>query len=185
MHEGVIADRYAKAFLAYTDAHGLSAAVSAQTGTLLSAMGRLPQFRQALVALLDLSLDERISLLRAAVAPQKLEEPIEKLYRLMEGHGRTAQFRMAMLDYLTMYREENGIRMVMVTTATPDEGMSRKAAGLVEKVFGQGIEPVYKVDPDIVGGFILDTWGYRLDASVRGALERTEKQFRDNNKRKV
>lgn len=185
MQEGIIADRYARAFLAYTDAHGLSEAVTAQVSTLLSAMGRLPQLRQALVAVLDLSLKERLSLLRSSVAPQKLEGSIERLYLLMEEHGRTAQFRMALLDYLTMYRKEKGIRMVMVTTATPDEGMSRKAAGLVEQVFGQSVEPVCKVDPDIVGGFILDTWGYRLDASVRGALERTEKQFRDNNKRKV
>ncbi|MBQ0097088.1 MAG: F0F1 ATP synthase subunit delta [Bacteroidales bacterium] len=185
MHEGIIADRYAKAFLAYTDAHGLSAAVTAQVSTLLSAMGKLPRFRQALEAVLDLPLEERLALLRSAVDPQRLEDPIERLYRLMEEHGRTAQFRMALLDYLTIYRKEKGIRMVMVTTATPDVEMSRKAAGLVEQVFGQNVEPVCKVDPDIVGGFILDTWGYRLDASVRGALERTEKQLRVNNKRKV
>lgn len=185
MHEGIIADRYARAFLAYTDGHGLSAAVTAQVSVLLSAMGRLPQFRQALFALIDLPLEERVSLLRAAVAPQTLEEPIERLYRLMETHGRTPQFRMALLDYLTMYREENGIRMVMVTTATDDKEMSEQASALVRDVFGKEVEPVCKVDPDIVGGFILDTWGYRLDASVRGALKRTEKQFRDNNKRKV
>lgn len=185
MHEGIIADRYARAFLAYTDAHGLSEAVTAQVSALLSAMGKAPQFRQALTSTLALPLEQRISLLGAAVAPGKLEEPVERLYRLMEEHGRTAQFRMALLDYLTMYREEKGIRMVMVTTATDDREMSEKAAGIIKDVFGKDIEPVSRVNPDIVGGFILDTWGYRLDASVRGALERTEKQFRENNKRKV
>lgn len=185
MHDGIIADRYARAFLAYTDAHGISEAVSGQAGPLLSLMGRLPEFRSALASAFGLSFEDRLSLLKAAVNPAPLDGAIERFYSLMDRNGRTELFRIALLDYLTLYRESRGIKMVRVTTACDDGQMAESIGRLASRAFGRKVSVVHKVDPEIIGGFIVESWDSRLDASVRGSLERVGKQLKAKHIRKV
>ena len=185
MHDGIIADRYAKAFLEYTDAHGKSQAVADQVSVVLSAMGRLPKFRDSVTGEYVLEFEERLSLLRSALAPAVIEESLVNLYSLMNRNGRLEQFRMTLLDYLVLYRKENNIRVVMITSASGDEKITEMAGMMAEKEFGQDVVSLQRVDPDLVGGFIIDSWGYRLDASVRGALEKMDKGLKEKNKRKV
>ena len=42
-----------------------------------------------------------------------------------------------------------------------------------------------KVDPDIIGGFIFELDGYRLDASVENHLSRIRRQLVEKNNRIV
>ena len=42
-----------------------------------------------------------------------------------------------------------------------------------------------KVDPDLVGGFVFELDGYRLDASVANHLERLRRQLIEKNNRIV
>lgn len=185
MHDGIIAGRYAKAFLEYTDAHGKSKAVADQVSVLLSAMGKLPKFRASVSGAYAMDFAERLTLLKSALAPAAIEESLVNLYSLMNKNSRLEQFRMTLLDYLVLYRKENNVRMVMVTSANDDEKVAEMAGELAEKSFGQKVVSVQKVDPSLLGGFIIDSWGYRLDASVRGALEKMDKGLKGKNNRKV
>lgn len=185
MHDGIIAGRYAKAFLGYTDAHGKSKAVADQVSVLLSVMGKLPKLRDSVSGAYAMEFDNRLALLKSALAPAVMEESLANLYSLMDKNSRLEQFRMTLLDYLVLYRKENNIRMVMVTSASNDEKVAEMAGVLAEKKFGQKVVAAQKVDPGLLGGFIIDSWGYRLDASVRGALEKMDKGLKGKNKRKV
>ena len=44
--------------------------------------------------------------------------------------------------------------------------------GQIEQASGRTVEATRKVDPELIGGMILQAGSLRVDASVRGRLER-------------
>ena len=47
----------------------------------------------------------------------------------------------------------------------------------IEDAAGRKVEATQKVDPDLVGGIVLQVGSHRLDASVRGRLDRLRRQL--------
>ena len=76
------------------------------------------------------------------------------------------------LMYQKLYREAYGIIRVKVVTATDlkEEGLERIKA-FVRKHTDKTIEFVHKIDPAIIGGFILVIGTRQLDASLLRELK--------------
>jgi F-type H+-transporting ATPase subunit delta len=71
-----------------------------------------------------------------------------------------------------MAREE---RRLTVELTTARELTDAEADGIlkqIEEAAGRKVEATRKVDPDLVGGIVLQAGSLRVDASVRGRLER-------------
>ena len=47
----------------------------------------------------------------------------------------------------------------------------------IEKASGRPVVATRRVDPDLIGGIVLQVGSHRLDASVRGRLERLRRQL--------
>ena len=62
---------------------------------------------------------------------------------------------------------------VELTTAhrLSDEEFGR-VIGRIEEASGRKVQATRQVDPDLIGGIVLQAGSMRLDASVRGRLER-------------
>lgn len=192
MNNGVIAQRYAKAFFDLVMEHGSGRPdspecekVYAQVRVLLSLMGRMPEFSRALCDPRLASLQEKISLMGTAVAPEPLCEDISNLMTLMHRNCRDELFRIALLDFLTLYRQSKGLVMVQVTTATGSHNLDSYISELARDTFGGIADISVRKDPDLIGGFIIDSWGYRLDASVRTQLQNLRKSLTAITKRSV
>lgn len=185
MNSGQIASRYALAFHELVEGSGAADAVYGQVRVILSAMGRLPKFRLALTDPRALPLEEKLRLLEASVAPQQLQGAIADLLTLMHRKGRSEFFRLSLLDFLDLYRQKRGLVMVQLTTATAREDLVEPIERMVKDDFGKTAVVNSIVDPDIVGGFIFETWGHRLDASVRTALEQLRDELIQINRRLV
>ncbi len=88
---------------------------------------------------------------------------------LKEGRESTLQFMAA--SYITLYRKQKNIIRGKLTTATavsPDtEAKMRK---MVEQRTQGTVEFKTEVNPDLIGGFILEYDTYRMDASVKTKL---------------
>ena len=56
---------------------------------------------------------------------------------------------------------------------------------LIEQDRAGSVEFDTKVDPALIGGFVLQIGTTRIDASVAGQLKRVKKQFIEKNKRIV
>jgi F-type H+-transporting ATPase subunit delta len=68
---------------------------------------------------------------------------------------------------------EEGQLSVELTTAfdlTDDE--ARTIVGQIEQSSGRKVEATRAVDPNLIGGIVLQAGSLRVDASVRGRLER-------------
>ena len=183
VNAGVIAQRYATALFEFVESGNDPQKVYSQVRVILSSMRRVEKLRSILQEHFKVSLDERLGLLNAAVAPDTLSPELESFVRLLDTNGRMSLLQLSLLDFLGMYRDAHGYVMLQVTTATPSETLIPLISDTVRKKYGKTPVVNHVVNPDIIGGFICESWGYRLDASVRAALQRTCEQLIDKHKK--
>ncbi|MBA2330016.1 MAG: ATP synthase F1 subunit delta [Flavisolibacter sp.] len=102
--------------------------------------------------------------------------------KLLITKGREASLPEIIPLFIQQYKQRNNINVVQLTTATPISDSLKtqiinqvKASGNMEK-----IELEEKVDPKIIGGFILQAGDKLINASISYDLKEISKQF-DNN----
>ena len=95
---------------------------------------------------------------------------------LAERHRMPVVFRMRdELDRL--WRRENKLLPVSVTSAVElDSELVEGIGKRIEEQTGERVDLSSKVDPDVLGGLVLQVGNMVLDASVRNRLERLRKQ---------
>ena len=104
------------------------------------------------------------------------ENFVRFLELLAERHRMPAIFRIRR-EFDRLWRRENKLLPVSVTSAV--ELDSELVAGIgrrIEEQTGQRVELSSEVDPDVLGGLVLQVGNMVLDASVRNRLERLRKQ---------
>ena len=70
-------------------------------------------------------------------------------------------------------------------TALPDPGLKDKLKQVVLEKTGFDLILEESIDPDIIGGFILEVEDLRMDASVEAQFRRLRRELIDNNNRIV
>jgi len=98
--------------------------------------------------------------------------------RLIAEKGRAAELA-AFADALDdLVAAERDVLDVEITTA--EELSEQSFAGVlqqIEQASGRQVKASRAVDPDLIGGIVLQAGSLRLDASVRGRLERLRHDF--------
>ena len=101
---------------------------------------------------------------------------------LILDHKREEFAYLMALAYREIYRKENNISEVNITTAVklPDSEIAKLKA-VVEKSFRDSrFEYNYSVNPDIIGGFVIDVDSTRMDASLSSELEQLRQNLSSN-----
>jgi F-type H+-transporting ATPase subunit delta len=100
-------------------------------------------------------------------------ELVVNFLRLIAEKGRAAELADIVDELDVLVAAEQRILDVELTTATElsDEEFTR-ILGRIESSSGRKVQAERKVDPDLIGGIVLQAGSMRLDASVRGRLER-------------
>jgi F-type H+-transporting ATPase subunit delta len=149
--------------------------VREQLDDLVAAIGEVPE----LAALLDNP--ETESRVKADVLERVLggaDELVRNFVRLATEKGRAGEIREIAVEFEVLVAAEERILDVELTTATPlsDEEFGR-ILGHIEQASGHKVQAARSVDPDLIGGIVLQAGSMRLDASVRGRLERLRQQL--------
>ena len=74
-------------------------------------------------------------------------------------------------SYITLYRQQKNVirgRLITATAVSPET--EQKMRQMVESRTQGTVEFESEVNPDIIGGFILEYDTYRMDASVKSQL---------------
>lgn len=105
-----------------------------------------------------------------------------KFINLMVSKGREQNLAPVTGTFERLYNEREGIQEVQVTTAT---AMSDEVRQLIESKAAQlapGKKIILKtsIDPELIGGFVIEVQDQRYDASVRRELNDIRKQFAEN-----
>jgi F-type H+-transporting ATPase subunit delta len=102
------------------------------------------------------------------------EEPLFKNFLLLVAEkGRAGELEEIEREFERLIAIEERRLTVELTTArelTDDE--AKAIIEQIEQAAGRTVEATRSVDPDILGGIVLQAGSYRADASVRGRLER-------------
>jgi len=86
-------------------------------------------------------------------------------------------------EFIVQYNEFKSISTAVLTSATPLSEASLnsiKAKLLASNITNESVEIETKVDPNILGGFIIEIGDKLYDASVAHKLETLKKQFTGN-----
>ena len=101
------------------------------------------------------------------------DELVHNFLRLIALKGRAGQIPGIRDEFQALVDRAQGRVAVELTTAfelSDDEAASIVAQ--IEQSSGRKVEATRKVDPELVGGMILQAGSLRVDASVRGRLQR-------------
>ncbi len=101
------------------------------------------------------------------------DELVRNFLRLLVEKGRAAEVREVADEFEALVAAEEGVLDVELTTAyeLSDEEFS-SIVGRIEKASGRKVQATRSVDPSLIGGLVLQAGSMRLDASVRGRLDR-------------
>jgi F-type H+-transporting ATPase subunit delta len=166
---------YARALFDAAQDKGRLATVSEQLEDLVAAIADVPE----LAALLENP--ETESRVMADVLERVLggaDDLIRNFVRLVAEKGRAGEIPEIAQEFEALVAAEERILDVELTTATElSEEEYRRILGRIEEGSGHKVQASRSVDPDLIGGIVLQAGSMRLDASVRGRLERLRQQL--------
>lgn len=170
MDVGVISVRYARALLKGSTEAKVEDTVYREMQTLAKSYIQVPELRFTIDNPL-LSKDSKEQLFTVAVggSPCALTQAFIRLV-LKEDRESVMQFMAN--SYITLYRKQKNVICGKLTTATAvAPATEQKMRQMVERKTNGTVEFETEVNPDIIGGFILEYDTYRMDASVKNKLK--------------
>ena len=92
---------------------------------------------------------------------------------VLADKGRAGQLEEIAAEFERLVAEAEGIVHAQLTTAVElSDDEAGKLLQQIEQASGRKVEATRTVGPDLIGGIVLQVGSHRLDASVRGRLER-------------
>lgn len=181
MDNGLIPHRYAKALYKFALEHGNSKQVYEEMKTVIASFVSNPGLQKVL-ANPFVSRDDKAALLKSAAGEQVENDYLGFVKLILDMHREEFAWRMA-LAYRDIYRHANNISQVKITTAVKFEKPEMdKLYDLVKRSFPKAtLEISDDVDPDIIGGFIIDVDDSRMDASISNEIEQLRLKLLSNN----
>lgn len=176
MNNGLIPHRYAKALYKYALEQGKTEEVYREMQAVVQSFQDNPSLQRVL-SNPYVSNDDKRKLLESA-AGDLVEDDYRRFVRLILGHGREEFAYQMALAYRDIYREANRIAQVTITTAAKLGGAEMdKLKQVVSDAYRDcTLEYSERVDPDLIGGFVIDVDNVRMDASISNEIE----QLRQN-----
>jgi F-type H+-transporting ATPase subunit delta len=141
----------------------------------LQATEEVPALRELLLSP-EVDPRQKVDALSAVLAGG--DELVRNFLLLVAEKGRASELREIVREYDALVSREEGILDVELTTAVElSDDEAQKLLGQIEQVSGRRLRAARRVDPDLIGGFVLRAGSYRADASVRGRLEGLRRQL--------
>lgn len=176
MNEGLIARRYALAMLKVAQKVNAADEVYQKMKLFEQNFISHPDLQKALLNPV-LSPRDKEQLLTTAIGIEPGTLYIRGIRLLIRNH-REMYIRSICLMYQKLYRKVFQIARVKIITALElDESVISRIKKLVTDRTAKQIEFVVRVDPSIVGGFILRVNSMQLDYSVSGELRKIARQL--------
>ena len=106
------------------------------------------------------------------------EELLRNFLLVLADKGRAGQLEEIADEFERLVAEHEGVVHAELTTAVElSDDEAQKLLQQIEQASGRKVEATRTVDPDLIGGIVLQVGSHRLDASVRGRLDRLRRQL--------
>ncbi|WP_139924795.1 ATP synthase F1 subunit delta [Hymenobacter sp. DG01] len=180
MSELRVASRYAKSLLDLAE----------ERGTLEQVKQDMDLFTKVLDENRDLRLllrnpivkhDKKLAILNA-VFTGKVSELTSKFFTIITQKNRESALEFIGSEFQRQYNQLRGVQLAEVTTATPLDAPTRlQVVQLVRQQTGQQqVTLTEKIDPSLIGGFVLRIGDRLIDDSVSYRLRKLRTEFSKN-----
>ena len=161
---------YARAlFDAAKDAGSLSQ-VHEELTDFVASVREVPELR-AVLANPQLDPNEKVAILTELLGGADVLTRNFLLLVAEKGRASELEEILRELDVLVA-AEERRLTVELTTAYELSDDEAARIVGQIEEAAGRSVEATRKVDPDLIGGIVLQAGSMRVDASVRGRLER-------------
>jgi F-type H+-transporting ATPase subunit delta len=166
---------YARALFEAAKEKGRLAPVREELGDFVAAIDEVPQ----LDALLrNPQLDPRAKAQALEDVLGGADELLRNFLLLAVEKHRGGQLREIHREFERLMAEEEHRLTVQLTTAYElSDDDARQIVGQIEQASGRPVDATRNVDPELIGGIVLQAGSLRVDASVRGRLERLRREL--------
>jgi len=166
-----VVDRvYARALFEAAHEQDRLETVREQLEQVVTAAAEVPELRELLR---NLQLDPRA---RAAALEEVLaggDDLLRNFLLVLVDKGRVGQLEVIAEEFERLVAEQEGVLNADLTTAVElSDDDERRLLRQIETASGRKVEATRHVDPGLIGGIVLQVGSHRLDASVRGRLDR-------------
>jgi F-type H+-transporting ATPase subunit delta len=166
-----VVDRvYARALFEAAQEQGRLEPVREQLEQVVTAAAEVPELRELLR---NPQLDPRA---RAAALEEALaggDQLLRNFLLVLVDKGRIGELEVIAEEFERLVAEEEGVLSAELTTAVElSDDDERRLLQQIETASGRKVEATRHVDPGLIGGIVLQVGSHRLDASVRGRLDR-------------
>ena len=175
MDLGVISIRYARALLKCSVESKVEDKVYQEMQSLAESYIKVPELRRTIDNPM-IAREKKTELIKVA-AGGNVSKVTEKFIDLVLSESRESVMQFIANSYITLYRQQKNITRGKLTTAVPvSDAMEQKMRKMVESRTKGTVEFSTEVDPEIIGGFVLEYDTYRMDTSVKSQLNKILKQ---------
>jgi F-type H+-transporting ATPase subunit delta len=103
-------------------------------------------------------------------------------FRIITEKNRERLLPLIAREFHKAYNQHQGIGQASVTTAVPlDRELREQILDVARKVVGKSkIELAEEVDPEIIGGFVLNAGSQQIDSSIKHKLRILQLNFSNN-----
>jgi F-type H+-transporting ATPase subunit delta len=179
MSEIRVASRYAKSLIDLAQEKGLLEQVHADMQLFAKTVKENRDFKLFLSNPI-INHGKKLAVLKSLFT-NKVNELTLRFFLLITEKNREAYLETSATEFIRQYNEIKGIEKAQVTTAVPLTPESR--AQLTQKVVqltGKTIQLEEKIDPAILGGFVLRVGDKQVDDTIRTSLRALKNKFKEN-----
>ena len=171
-----VAERiYANALFEAAKEQGKLDVVRQEVADFVRAMEQVPELR-ALLESPEIDTQERVEALRSILG--ETDEVVRNFLLLTAEKGRTHELPAIVHEFEALVARDEGILDVELTTAVElSDAEARGILERIERVSDQKLRATRRVDPNLIGGFVLQAGSHRVDASVRARLQLLRRQL--------
>jgi F-type H+-transporting ATPase subunit delta len=180
MAESRVASRYVKSLLSLAEEQKALDQVHADMQLFASVCASSKEFTNMLKS--PIIKHEKKRDILEAIFKTKVHKLTMAIIDMLTKKNREPLLPAIAIEFHNAYNHYKGIEKASVSTAyVIDERMKAEMEALVRKLSSkQGVELVQKVDPSLIGGFILNVGDRQIDSSIKSKLKTLKTKFSEN-----
>jgi F-type H+-transporting ATPase subunit delta len=176
MSELTVAARYAKSLIDLAEEQKSVDAINGDMDLFFRTLKANPELK-AVLANPIVSHVKKIKILDEVFA-DKVNKTSIAFFKLMINKSRGEVLYTTAQEYINMYDEKMHIMKATVVSASALSAANKKTIIVdLEKTTGGKIKLETKVDPLLIGGFVLTIGGRQIDTSIANDLKKLKKEF--------
>lgn len=176
MSEIQVASRYANSLLDLAKERNSLEAIKSDLDSFLAVLKATPELRAVLKNPI-ISPEKKFAIVKS-VFGASVQEIVISFFKIVISKGRAEVLYETAKEFVNGYNRINGIIKASVVSAVElTEQNISEVQRVVEQATQKKVVLETRVDPDLIGGFVLTVGDKQFDASIASSLSKLKKEF--------